>query len=441
MASERARPIRQTTPEDWQTINDLLYYSYSPNCRDCGLPDEVAEATAANSHTQRYETLLTMAVDALKAAISEELRELPAETTHIVPLSSGLDSRALLATLLDHPEVNPMNVQTVTFGTPGTWDYDISQEVAATAGVENKTIDLTAESFDWSLDALHTYASSRDCPGGVFDGYAQSQIHTTTAEQSAIWVGFMGDLSSGIWQPAELYPDWESACEAFASREQFASGLTAPDYDPLSVLPDEPFISQDRLSFEEQLDIALRQQCAIEPVVVGSKRHRTPYTQPAWLEFSLNLPKKYRRKRSLFVDAFSEAFPTLFSLPTDANAGFSLSVGERTQKARRGYLRVVQKLSQMVGYECTHPGTNYLNFRSAFRSGELRGVSKNLLNSLAGRNVTTWLDPQKIWHEHQAGSDYSKEILVLCYAELYLRNVRAKEETTFSSLGETPYVS
>ena len=45
------------------------------------------------------------------------------EGHHIVPLSGGLDSRAILGGLLDAGLKD--QITTVTFGTLGTWDYDI----------------------------------------------------------------------------------------------------------------------------------------------------------------------------------------------------------------------------------------------------------------------------------------------------------------------------
>lgn len=401
-------------------VNNVLHYSYDPSCRYSGLPDAVVETATERSHSGDVETLAAKTVDALAAAVDAEMSEVSDDATHVVPLSSGLDSRALLATLLDRPDVEPSSVRTVTFGSPGTWDYEIGRRVAEVAGVRNTAIDLTAESFDWSLDSLRDYAAERRCPGGMFDGYVHAKVPAIAPAESAVWVGFLGDLSAGVWQPADPYDEWTEARAHFAERERYATGLTAPEFDPRSALPDEPFVSRRRLSYVEQLDIALRQRCAIEPVVIPSAEYRAPFTHPTWLECSLNLPAKHRRKRALFVDAFAEAFPALFELPTDANAGFPVSVGETKRKVRLARLRLMDRVSTVLGVNYTHPGTNYRDFGSAFRSGQLRDAASELIDEFAERDVAAWLDPRALWREHQAGADRTREIQVICYAELYL---------------------
>jgi len=412
-----------------QVINNILHYGYSPDCHRRGLPKEIAESARATPHTGPYERLLELTVDAFRDVIDDELQEIPNDATHVVPLSAGLDSRAILATLLDHPDVSLEDVDTVTFGTPGTWDYEIGQRVAEVAGVKNETIDLTVESFDWSLDALREYARTRGCPGGIFTGYANAAISRVIPQDGVIWAGFIGGPTAGGHQPAEPSDSWEGACAYFAEHEQYASGLTAPNFDPQATLPEEPFISRKRLSFEEQLDFALRQQCAIAPVVIGSGTYRFPFTHPKWLEVSLNLPARHRRGRTLFIDAFVDAFPELFALPTDANAGLSPSASRRKQKAKRAGLRGWQGVSSRLGFDVVHPATNYIDFESAFRSGQLQNVTKELLDSFADRDIVDWVDPQQVWNKHQAGTNRAREIQVLCATELYLSESQATAET------------
>lgn len=402
------------------TIDDVLHYGYDPGCRRGGLPDAIVDAVTEEPHAGDAETLAAMTVDAFREAVAAELDGVADDATHVVPVSAGLDSRAILATLLERPDVDPSSVRTVTFGSPGTWDYDVGRQVATVAGVDHTAIDLTADDFDWSESALREYAATRDCPGALFDGYANAAVSAVAPADAVLWVGFMGDVTAGSHQPADPREEWADARAYFAERERYATGLTAPDYDPRSTLPDEPFVSRRRLCYEEQLDFAFRQQCAIGPIVVGGDDYRIPFTQPAWLRCILNVPAKHRQGRSLFVDAFSEAFPELFALPTDAKAGLPVSAGETRPKLRRARLLLSQTVSSLVGRDFTHPATNYLDFESAFRSGELRAVAKALIEDFADRDVADWLEPRALFAEHRTGVDRTREIQVLCNAELYL---------------------
>lgn len=401
------------------TINDVLHYSYDPGCPRGGLPDVVADA-AERPHTGDTETLARTAVDAFREAVAAELEEVADGATHVVPVSAGLDSRAILATLLEHPDVDPSSVRTVTYGTPGTWDFEIGRRLAGVAGVDHTAIDLTENGVDWSESALREYAASRDCPGGLFDGYANTLVSTVAPADGVVWVGFLGDVTAGGHQPTDPCEEWADACAYFAEREQYATGLTAPDYDPRSTLPDEPFVSRGRLCYEEQLDFALRQQCAIGPIVVGGDDYRVPFAQPAWLRCMLNVPAEHRQGRSLFAEAFSNAFPELFALPTDAKAGLPVSAGEARPKLRRARLLVQRKVSSLVGQDFTHPATNYMDFESAFRSGPLRETARTLTADFAERDVADWIEPRALFEEHRNGVDRTRELQVVCEAELYL---------------------
>ena len=80
--------------------------------------------------------LIDQGVAAIKARFQEA-----DNGTHIVPLSGGLDSRAILAGLLDRGLKD--QIIATTYGTPGTYDYDIGCRVAKKIGVKHKAFDLS----------------------------------------------------------------------------------------------------------------------------------------------------------------------------------------------------------------------------------------------------------------------------------------------------------
>lgn len=406
------------------TLNNILHYSYDPGCRQGGLPDAVAESASVQSHQADEESLCRMAVDAFREAMATELRDIGDDATHVVPLSAGLDSRAILAVLLEQSTVDRSQVQTITYGCPGTWDYEIGKEVAAAAGVQNTRLDASGDQIEWSLEAFRAYAATRDCPGGLFDGYVNRRAMDRCPEDCIIWKGTLGDPTAGGHQPRDPCEEWDAALAYFADHEQFAAGLTAPGFDPRTSLPEEPYISRRKLSYEEQLDFALRQQCAIAPVMGDGERYRHPFTNSSWLAFSLNLPAGHRRGRSLFTTAFTRAYPDLFSLPTDANAGYPPTSSRFKANAKIAALRIRRTLSSALGLAFTHPGTNYVDFEAAFRSGVLEQTAKALIDDFAARDVADWLSPREIWESHQRGTNRSAELQVMCYAELYLSESR-----------------
>ena len=67
---------------------------------------------------------------------------------HLVPISGGLDSRAILAGLLEHTEAK--NIYTYTFGTPNTLDYDVGSYIAKKLGTNHTSFDLTNYNFKFA---------------------------------------------------------------------------------------------------------------------------------------------------------------------------------------------------------------------------------------------------------------------------------------------------
>jgi hypothetical protein len=400
------------------------YYGYIPCCGNSGLPTDVLESISFKHINNDEEQLMEIAIRSFKKAVNKELEISSDKGKHVIPLSAGLDSRAILAVLLDHPEINPSNIHTVCFGSPGTWDFEIGQQVAETAGVTNTTIDLTSDSFDWSIESIQDHVSDQTIPCRVLDGYINSRIESAVEKEAIIWSGFMGDPSSGGHQPNQPRKNWVTACESFAENERYCEGLAHPDFDPISVLPDDPFIEKQKLTYEEQLDFALRQQCLISPIVLHSDRYRTPFIQPSWLEFSLNLPPEHRRNRILFKKSFRTKYPKLFSLPTDANNGlplFSSSLREWIQKKR---ISLYGRVWPLTDRHYIHPNTNYIDFGKAFRANnELRDTIKSLVMSFDDRNMANWIKPRHIWKEHQNGSNRSNDIRIIASLELHLREL------------------
>lgn len=401
-------------------IRDVLHFGYDPDCRASGLPEPVADAAMGETLTVEYPRLLSTVQEAFRSAVDAELSAAGGDGTHVVPLSAGLDSRAILATLLERPDVATSDVETVTFGTPGTWDFEIGKQVAAAAGVQNRTVDLRPDAFEWPLEGLQAVAARASSPVRVFERYVNAAV-TRVADGSTVWSGFLGGTTTGHHLIEQPPGSWERAVEAFVDESHYTS-LRFANHDPSRTLPADPYVPATALPYPNQLSFAHRQPCYIRPVVVGDGKRSTPFANPEWLRVVLNVPHEYRVGRKILIDAMSDAFPDLFSLPTDANAGFPLSVGKKRRKLRRGQLLVRSRLASRVGRPFTHPDTNYVDFDRAFRAESgLRDTAAVLVDSLAERDLGVDVHPRAVWDAHQEGADRSTDIKVLCSLELYLR--------------------
>ena len=394
-------------------IDSLLYYGYDPSCAESEIPVQIKKSIC--SQPNRCDSF-NDGVVAFENAMKNELYDISNSVEHVVPLSSGLDSRSILAYLINEAEVE--SITTVTFGSPGTWDYDISQQISKSLNVENIALNLESERFDWSEQSLRKYARSLDCPTRIFEGYVNSQVNELFDDEYVVWSGFLGGESMGSHRPENPCKEWDTACEYFATFNQFTD-LVDQQFDPIASLPDEPYLPREVLSYEEQLDFAHRQQCFIRPLIIcDPDRYLTPFLQPEWLRFALNLPPEKRRDRSLFVNIMCDLYPDLFSFPTDMKHGLPPNANYIRWRAREIRLYISQMLMDAIGLKFTDPGMNYVNFETMFREdNQLKTTVQSLTNDFNDR--VQW-DVQQIWNEHQRGVDNSNELRAISSTELYL---------------------
>jgi len=401
-------------------LESVLYYSYNPACHRAGLSQAIRDAVTRTTPSGGEDSLISTGKQTLRQVFDQELQEIGTGGTHIVPLSGGLDSRTILASLLAHPSIDSRQIQTVSFGTPGTWDYELGQQVASKARVSNTALNLTADSFDWSVEALRRYAETRDCPTRMFEGYVNAAAIARFDDGSTVWSGFLGDPSVGAHQPAEPATKWNTARKRFVEANRATESLVPPQFQPTASLPPEPYIPRTQLSYEEQLDFAHRQQCFIAPLVLyESDRYATPFARQEWLTFSLNLPRQHRQNRALFTRIVQQRFPELFSVPTDANNGLPLDASPRREFVRSVRRRLQKKALRALG-RYTSRNTNYVNFARQFRQGgQLAATAKTLLGAFDQREIASWLDAEELWNRHQSGADLAAEIRILCSLELF----------------------
>jgi hypothetical protein len=127
----------QVTPPD--ALSGFLHFGYLPGADEDlirPLVDVASPAESASLARCGPKELLRLGAAAMRAGFAQLDAGL-----HVVPLTGGLDSRAVLALLIDGGVKD--KVVTVTMGTPGTFDYEIGRRVARRAEVPHERIDLT----------------------------------------------------------------------------------------------------------------------------------------------------------------------------------------------------------------------------------------------------------------------------------------------------------
>jgi hypothetical protein len=404
--------------DDMTSINAFLYFGYVPS-PDLSLPawlDGIEDRRRGEpAGREDLPSLIAEGVSLLKKIFQDTLAG--RSTAHVVPLSGGLDSRAILGGLLEN--VESREIQAVTFGSPGTWDYEIGREVARAAGVRCETIDLSSQAWSWDASALVKTAGRMAAPAWVFDAHVNRQIPERFGAANVYWSGFMGDPLSGSHLLARDSIAWDQSQRRFVEHNRLSASLdlTRPGFDPRQVLPPSPLPGGDGLCYDEQLDFAVRQECLIRRIVLpAGYEYRTPFLHPEWGCFMLNAPRPYRQGQYLYKEILKAAYPRLFSLSTKANLGLPLDASAWRRQARILKLAVrglARRIAPGLCYSIS-PGLNYIDVnRDLRRRKDLQATVGGSIRDLKKRGVVDWIDPEDVWQKHQRGQGNHADALIL----------------------------
>ncbi|MDG5818690.1 asparagine synthase-related protein [Natronococcus sp. A-GB7] len=404
-------------------IDDFLFYGCEINPERVGLPETLRTNPPTETYCADISALTTRATNLLHTILSEKIAALHAETQHIIPLSSGLDSRILLEALLKH--VDTENITTVSYGSPGTWDFEIPKAIANEVGVTHRQIDLTSKQTEWSLSTLEAHAATLDIGQNIFESYPNSlPVHTVSTERSVIWSGFYGALTGGklisdrptCWSAAQQYfTDWNKSTD---------SPLLSGEYTPEASLPSEPWLPSDVLGYDLQLNLGVRQQCNTGPGVIHDPDlYEAPYTDDRWIQFWCRVPREYRQDRSLIESMFYNVCQHSHAYPSDGNYGAPISRNSYLAFAC-GASKVLYARAKAALFDGLHypdPHENYVNYGAAFRCDErFRKIGREALSSLEERNLFEEAVTNR-WKKHLRKGGLGKEIQLLISLELFLQ--------------------
>jgi len=348
----------------------------------------------------------------------------------VVPLSGGLDSRAILGGLLEAGVGD--RIVCVTFGTPGTFDYEIGRMVAEFAGVRHEAIDLTSVSL--SRDELVRFSAETGGWNLLFDAYYNNLLFGRYGPDAVVWSGFFGDALTGNHLPERESGSWEDARRHFARKNRMAVSvdLTPPGFRPEDALPETPFLPRADVSFDDQLDFGVRQESYIRKLF-SPERHavRMPFETPELVRFFLALPRRYRMKQYLYKKILIRAFPGLFSLPTKNTYGLGIDADESRIRRHILFLRLRSAFRRFILMKpaTVNPETNYIDFEDAIRHrDDVRTLVHESVRDLKQRGVIDWLDTEALLERHMSGrAEHGDALTLLTSLEIHLKARDAKE--------------
>jgi len=404
-------------------IDSYLHYGYVPDTERSGLlfdphPDGAHDGLPMAELVREGVRLLKSAVEQCDCA----------GKTCLVPLSGGLDSRGVAAALAE----TEMRFRTVTFGTPGTYDFDLGRQVALALGVQPELLDLTQVPI--RTDRLVSAVLKGGRWTGAFDVfYNRAAVHCL-GDDVLVVSGFKGGYAPSVDRSKDD-GGWRSSLREFAAGQRYARStlLTRPGYDPTSCLPPEPMAPQ--LGYAEQLYSGVRLPCYTAPILFDSElQYCTPLMDRNWVNLILTAPAEGQARIRLYEAILVAGWPKAFAIPAKNASRASIAsapairrAARRLARARRGFRTAALRLAPWMGLPANRE-TNYIDYAWAIRAHDtVRKAVEECVADLERRRILDWVSPAEILHRHLTRrADHSDALAVLVGLEV---NLKAEEES------------
>jgi len=338
---------------------------------------------------------------------------------HLIPISGGLDSRAILAALLDFTDAK--NLHTFTFGTPGTLDYEIGNFVAKKLGTNHIAYPLTKHKY--SIEEEIQFSCRSDHQTILFHHPPILEILNHFGCYN-VWSGFMGDPIAGSHLKMNPSLSVVDAIPIFCKNNTYTKSVNLMDdsfvysaiFEYFNV---EKKIKKEQVSIDELLDFNYRQLRYVEPhVLFKGFEYKLPFLEKMWFDFMLSVPNEYRLKENLYIKILVNSYPEIFSYKTKHNYGLSLRANRLMINALRGfnYLKRLTRLS-------LNSNINYIDFDEGIRiRNDLNKLIYNNLMDLKSRKIVDWIDIDGIWKRHiNKQANHADALITLASLEIHLK--------------------
>ena len=361
--------------------------------------------------------LIPIGLEKLRATIT---RSFQTGQEHLVPISGGLDSRLILGALLEHTEAR--NIQTYTFGIPGTYDYDLGCLVAKTMGTRHATFSL--DQITYHEDQLLDLARRTDCQVLLFHSPPAQEIERRYGG-ATLWSGYVGDAVAGSHLHDPPSKTLDAAKRTHIKNRSFVRSTrlyTCKDEDFL------PFVGgghQDpaQLTFDEQVLFDEAVAKFTEPLVLyRGPNFETPLINGPWMDFMFSAPNELRLGEALMIRIAQRGFPELFGLPSKNSLGFRLGVRPELLTLTR-YANKARKLIHQFIPRVTYPHVLYNDFNEGIRrSPDLRAIVLENIGRLRARGIVDFVDfDGLLWRHMRRIKNHGDALIILASLELVLR--------------------
>jgi hypothetical protein len=390
-------------------LNSFLIFGYFLDYNDNNYLIDITTGGENRFKNIPRDGLVDLGIDLWKSIIQELFTS---NEEHVVPISGGLDSRAILAGLSEFTDAS--NIHTFTFGTPGTYDYDIGNQVASSFGTRHTSFDLTKHHYNMidllkiSVRTNHQSIPFHQPPISVLDELFSDHN---------VWSGYMGDPIAGshLLKPPSI--NVVEAKQRFIDNNRFVVSTNLLSIDENEMFPLIQYKDKvSTLSMDEILDFYNRQIKYIAPhVLIKGFKYKLPFIHNNWVNYFLGVDDIDRTNISLYKDILIKGYPKPFQLPTKSNHALPLNSPRFRMLLHKYYIRYSSKHKRS--------NVNYIDYEWAIREkNDLKEIVYSNVMDLKARNIVEWIDIKTLWSNHiNYIANHADALLVLASLEIHLK--------------------
>jgi len=399
--------------------NEILFflrYGYFPNYKSAYVPSKVDKISLDD---KTYTELKELFNEIFTAVIKETVKSVPKDKLIIIPISGGLDSRAILAGVLKYAP--PKRIRTYTFGIKGSYDFEIGKEVAKKAGVHHDAIELNSLRF--TQEEMIKIAKKCDFQAILFH-HPPLKILDELVGDNVIFSGYLGDLIFGSYAD-QNYLKFEEASDWYIDKKYYSNFFSFKKYNFSKYLIK---LNKDSIvSPAEQLILYERGPKFTAPhILMDGWNYKVPLINKRIMDFMYSVPNKYRINEQLFIDAMIQYYPDLFNIRAKTTFGYHLKSPKIFHYYERLKNKIILELNIKLGFNLNYPSYNYIDFnKEIIKRPDLAKIFKTNLQDLENRGILGDIKPMKLYLLHQQRKNMYDILVILVSLEIILK---AKEQ-------------
>lgn len=407
-------------------IKDFLWYGYVPSVAKSGELFARYDRLLNDATVETFDWKDVPSAKRLLVRIIEERTVGIGVNEICLPLSAGLDSRALLGASL---EILPAErIFAFTLGHDGTDDFDRARHFTRDLLPNHLKIESVLQRWDTADRVTQVRRRAADHVGGLGEFSGMNSGELRELKRSPQLKGFLGDALSGKKLPERLSGRWADAIYSYAHRFRAFKGpiaVTPADYDPVTALPDEPFGGGARMLLDDQVQFVFRQEQHIRrsfhsvPGPRSKLAHAIfPFDDPRWVRSFLLLPTQLRLQQPFYRHFLANAFPKIFPDLRDWRSVQALKAPPARREAPIAEAETAQ------GGDTAKASKSHIDFGTMYdQDASFRGFCRENLTDLSKRKLLDWVDVDGVLYHAENGwaADLGRILYGLVSLEINLK--------------------